>query len=160
MGKLGLRVEPFRYRMPPFFVPPLTKGDGSKHCLSFTHRHSDARLKQQPHRWHCFACLLRLFSPCQVGLPFDNFPFPHRFASSILTLFCFPVDTGAPAFVTGWHFPLPHFIFYRQEWQCHSQRAIIEILVWLGSQDTPLVDENLIAGFKCSLEFRINYTRW
>ena len=65
VGKLGLRVEPFRYHMPPFFMPPLTKGYGSKHTLPLlplsrvqthtlthshththihTHRHSDAQL--------------------------------------------------------------------------------------------------------------------
>ncbi len=153
VGKLGLRVEPFRYHMPPFFIPPLTKGYGRKHALplplslSLTHTHTQTlrRQKQQPHHWHCFACHLRLFSPCQVGLPFDNFLFPHCFSSSILTLFCFFVDTRAPCVCNRMPFPLLHFIFYRQEWQCHSQWAIIEILVWLGSQDTPPVDVNLIA---------------
>lgn len=33
VDKLGLRVEPFRYHMPPFFTPPLTKGLGKRHTL-------------------------------------------------------------------------------------------------------------------------------
>lgn len=46
MGKLGLRVEPFRYHMPPFFMPPLTKGYKSKHTLplslslALSHKHT------------------------------------------------------------------------------------------------------------------------
>lgn len=42
VGKLGMRVEPFRYHMPLFFMPPLTKDYGRKHApphpsLSLTH---------------------------------------------------------------------------------------------------------------------------
>lgn len=74
------------------------------HMVTSKHSHPQTQPKQRAHRWHCFACHSRLFSSCQVGLPFDNFLFPHCFASSILTLFCFLVDIGALASVTGWHF--------------------------------------------------------
>lgn len=103
-------------------------------------------------------------------MPFEIvFPLPSRNAVwqfSISSLFR-PFNIGfvlfscrhrSPRLRNRMAFPLPRFIFYRQEWQRHSQCAIIEITVWLGSQDTLLVDENLIAGFKCSLEFRIKYT--
>lgn len=144
VGKLGLRVEPFRYHMPPFFTAPLTKGYGRKRALPLLSL-SQTDTKTTPS--------LTLFC-----MPFEIvFPLPSRTAVwqfSISTLFrffnidfvLFSCRHRGPRFCNRMAFPLLHFIFYRQERQCHSQCAIIEILVWLGSQDTPLVDGNLIAG--------------
>jgi len=53
--------------------------------LSHTQTNAETWLRKQLCCWHCFPCRLRLFSSCQVRLPFDNFPFPHCFACSIFT---------------------------------------------------------------------------
>ena len=157
VGKLGLRVEPFRYHMPPFFMPPLTKGYGSKHALPLlplsrvqTHTHTHTQTLR------C-TTLTAAPSPTLFCMPFEIvFPPPSPTAVwqfSISTLFrLFNIDFvlfscrhRSPSFCNRMAFPLLRFIFYRQQWQWDSQRTIIEILVWLGSQDTLPVDVNLIA---------------
>lgn len=45
VGKLELLVEPFRYFMPPFFMSPLTKGYGSKRCLSLCLSHTQTHTR-------------------------------------------------------------------------------------------------------------------
>lgn len=153
VGKLELLVELFRHDMSPSFMSPLTKSYGSKHRLSLSHTAKTA------------APSLTLFlMPFEIVFPLPSqsavwqFSISSFFRPFNIDFVLFSCRHRSPRLHNRMAFPLQHFIFYRQEWQHHSQCAIIEITVWLGSQDTLLVDENLIAGFECSLEFRIKYT--
>lgn len=99
VGKLGLHVEPFRYHMPPSFMP------SDKRLRRETSPYTDnqnAPPTQPPHHLHCFAYHVSFLPPANSDCCLTIF-YSHCFASSVLT-FLFLVDTRLPDSVTGRHF--------------------------------------------------------
>lgn len=123
-----------------FFMPPLNKGYRSRHCLYSSHTLS-LRCKAET------AAPWRFISPPakpdrHLTIFYDHIVLPLRY------WLCFPHWRWSSCLHNRMAFALTHFILNRQEWQSCSQHTIIMIPAWLGRQDIPVMDEDLIACFK------------